>query len=57
MAYPVGFRPTPSENLAIARAMKELRINRSTLLRSALRDWLVSLHRQGVVSTVPAIRA
>ena len=57
MSYPIGFRPTPSENLAIARSMKELRINRSTLLRSALRDWLDTLHRQGVVSTVPAIRA
>ena len=57
MAYPVGFRPTPSENLAIARAMRELGINRSVLLRSALRDWLDTLHRQGVVSTVPAIRA
>ena len=56
MAFPVGFRPTPSENLAIARAMKELRINRSTILRTALRDWLDTLHRQGVVSTVPNCR-
>ena len=57
MAYPIGFRPSPSENQAIAKAMRELECNRSTLLRSALHHWLDSLHRQGVVSAVPASRA
>lgn len=57
MAFPIGFRPSQSENQAIARAMKELECDRSTILRSALHDWLDSLHRLGVVSTVPASRA
>jgi hypothetical protein len=53
MAYPIGFRPSQSENQAIARAMRELGCDRSTILRSALHHWLDSLYRQGVVSTVP----
>ena len=56
MAYPIGFRPSQSENQAIAKAMKELECNRSTLLRLSLHHWLDTLHRQGVVSTVPASR-
>ena len=53
MGYPIGFRTSQSENQAIARAMAELQCDRSTLLRTALHSWLDSLHRQGIVSTVP----
>jgi hypothetical protein len=53
MAYPIGFRRSQSENQAIARAMRELQCDRSTLLRLSLHYWLESLHRQGIVSTVP----
>jgi hypothetical protein len=56
MAFPIGFRPSPSENQAIAKAMRELQCDRSTILRTALHSWLDSLHRQGIVSTVPASR-
>ena len=56
MAFPIGFRPSASENQAIARAMKELECNRSTIIRTALRDWLANLHRQGVVSSIPTSR-
>jgi hypothetical protein len=37
--------------------MRELQCDRSTLLRLSLHHWLGSLHRQGIVSTVPASRA
>jgi hypothetical protein len=50
MAAPIGFRPKPAEARAIKRAQIELGINRSTLLRCALRDWLANAQREGVLS-------
>ena len=50
MAFPIGFRPKPEEARAIKRAQIELGINRSTLLRIALRDWLENAQRRGVLS-------
>jgi len=50
MAFPIGFRPKPAELRAITRAQMELGINRSTLLRIALREWLENAQLQGVLS-------
>jgi hypothetical protein len=56
MAYPIGFRPSQSENQAISRAMRELQCDRSTILRTALHHWLSTMYRQGIVSKAPALR-
>lgn len=49
--FPIGFRPKPSEARAIRRAMEELGINRSLLIRTALRDWLSDQQKKGTLST------
>jgi hypothetical protein len=48
---PIGFRPRPAEALAIKRAQLELGINRTTLFRTAVRDWLANEQRKGVLTT------
>jgi len=47
---PIGWRPTPSETVAIRRAVVELNVNRSTLLRTAVNEWLQDQQRRGVLS-------
>jgi hypothetical protein len=51
MTYPpVGFRPRPDEIRAIKRAQLELGIDRSTLLRTALRDLIDRETSKGTLS-------
>ena len=48
---PIGFRPRPAEARAFERAQLELGINRTTLVRTAVRDWLANEQRKGVLTT------
>jgi hypothetical protein len=49
-AFPIGWRPKPSELIAIKRATIELGITRTQLLRTATAEWLQEQQRQGVLS-------